>query len=394
MPPSVPASSAAEPPINLRNLGRVRILAALTEARRLSRAELTRRTGLARATVGAVVADLIRSDIVIDEGSGRAGRTGRPARTLRLNPSAANAVGVDIGRDHVRVVLCDLAGEPVWHRDLHRAAENDPPGVLARIAALVREARADTDVPTERILGIGVGIACPVDRQGTLRADGVMPDWVGVHPAENLRDRTGFDVRLVNDANAGVLAEHSYGAAMGACDVVYIRLSNGIGAGLISAGTLLLGSGGLAGELGHVTVEPHGTICRCGNRGCLETVANPAAIARRAGTTTAELVHVIRQGDPRAHRAIEHAADAVGRALAQAVTILNPELVVIGGELAAVGTALLTPLREAILRATMTSHSGTLRVVPGALDDTACARGAAALVLADAPERLAALATS
>lgn len=391
MPPSVPAPSAAEPPINLRNLGRVRILAALTEARRLSRAELTRRTGLARATVGAVTADLIRSDIVIDEGTGRAGGTGRPARTLRLNPSAANAVGVDIGRDHVRVVLCDLAGEPVWHRDLRRAAENDPAGVLTQIAALVHEARAETGVPTERILGIGVGIACPVDRQGTLRAEGVMPDWVGIHPADDLRERTGFDVRLVNDANAGVLAEHRYGAARDAGDVVYIRLSNGIGAGLISAGRLLLGSGGLAGELGHVTVEPHGAICRCGNRGCLETVANPAAIARRAGTTTAELPRLIRQGDRAAHRALEHAADAIGSALAHAVTIVNPELVVIGGELAATGTALLNPLRKAILRTTMTSHCATLHVIPGALNDTACARGAAALVLAEAPERLAAL---
>ncbi|GAB2847398.1 ROK family transcriptional regulator [Lentzea nigeriaca] len=398
MPRPVPAvRPTPDPPVNLRSLGRVRVLEALAGTRRLSRPDLMRRTGLARATVGSVIADLIRAGIVTDEDASPAEglRTGRPARTLSLNRNAAYALGVDIGRDHVRVVLCDLFGEPVWDRDLHRLVDNDSAAVLTETADLIAQARRATGVPTERILGVGMGIACPIDRHGTLLAEGIMPGWIGVRPTDELRERTGFAVRLVNDANAAVLAEHRHGVAQQCGDVVYIRLSTGIGAGVISDGRLLLGASGLAGELGHVIVEPSGAICRCGNRGCLETVASPAAIARllSAGgpASTAELIDLVRAGDRGAIRAIEDAGDAVGRALAQAVTIVNPELVVIGGELAAAGDVLVAPIRRAVQRNAMSWHTTELRVVPGALGDSAGVRGAAALVLADAPERLAVL---
>ncbi|KOV78013.1 ROK family transcriptional regulator [Nocardia sp. NRRL S-836] len=400
MPLPVPAvRPTPDPPVNLRSLGRVRVLEALTAARRLSRPELVRRTGLARATVGSVIADLIRAGVVTDEDAPRAEglRTGRPARTLSLNRHAAHAVGVDISRDHVRVVLCDLFGEPVWDRDLHRLPDNDSGEVLTTAAELIAQARRATDVPAERILGVGMGISCPIDRHGTLLAEGIMPGWIGVRPTDELRERTGFAVRLVNDANAAVLAEHRHGVAQHCGDVVYIRLSTGIGAGVISDGRMLLGAGGLAGELGHVIVEPSGAICRCGNRGCLETVASPAAIAKLLSTgtaeptSTAELIDLVRAGDRGAIRAVEDAGDAVGRALAQAVTIINPELVVIGGELAAAGDVLMAPIRRAVQRNTMSWHTSDLRVVPGALGDSASVRGAAALVLADAPERLAGL---
>lgn len=390
----------ADPPVNLRSLGRVRVLEALAEARRLSRPDLMRRTGLARATVGSVIADLIRVGVVTDEDANRADglRTGRPARTLSLNRRAAYALGVDIGRDHVRVVLCDLYGEPVWDQELHRPVDNDADDVLTETAELIGQAQRATGIPAERILGVGVGIACPIDRQGTLLAGGIMPGWVGVRPTDELRERTGFSVRLVNDANAAVLAEHRHGVAQQCDDVVYIRLSTGIGAGVISDGRLMLGAGGLAGELGHVTVEPSGAICRCGNRGCLETVASPAAIAKLLSATgsgepasTTELIDLVRNGDRGAIRAMEDAGDAVGRALAQAVTIVNPELVVIGGELAAAGDVLVAPIRRAVQRNAMSWHTSDLRVVPGALGDSAGVRGAAALVLANAPERLAVL---
>ncbi|WP_051766585.1 ROK family protein [Saccharothrix syringae] len=397
MPPTSPAD--VDVPITLRNLGRVRVLGALVRAHRLSRTDLVRRTGLARATVGSVTADLIRSGIVTDEGAIPGGNpgTGRPPRALALNPASAYAVGVDIGHDHIRVMLCDLVGAPVRDHVLPRAVDHDAAAVLTRTAELVDQVRREAGVPADRVLGVGVGIACPVDRDGALRAEGIMPGWVGVRPAEELHGRTGFPVSLVNDANAGVLAEHRYGAARESGDVVYLRLSTGIGAGLLCAGRLLLGSGGLAGELGHLSVEPHGLICRCGNRGCLETVANPTAITRLltavagAAVSTADLVDLVRAGDRGAIRAVADAGEAVGRALAQAVTMFNPELVVIGGELVATGEVLLESVRNAVRRNAMGSHTQRLRVVPGALGDSAGARGAAALVLNDAPERLAAL---
>ncbi len=199
--------------------------------------------------------------------------------------------------------------------------------------------------------------------------------------------------RIINDANAGVLAERRFGAARDCADVIYLRLAAGIGAGVVCDGRML-GQHGLAGELGHVRVEPQGLLCRCGNRGCLETVASPTAIAdllaRSWGrpVSAADLTELLRTGDRGTRRAVQDAGDAVGRALALAVTLVNPSLIVVGGDLVTAGDVLFEPLRRALDRQTMSSHAHALRIVPSALGDSACVRGAAALVLDSAPERL------
>jgi predicted NBD/HSP70 family sugar kinase len=389
--------AAPEPPIGLSDLGRVRVLRALTEKPWLSRAELVRRTGLARATVGSVIFDLMGAGLVRESAAaGATGtRTGRPPQLLSLEPEAGYALGLDIGHDHVRAVLTDVVGTSRWDRTEPLAVDGDPQRTLATAVRLIDQAIEQAAVPREKILGLGAGIACPVDRDGRrLHAEGIMPGWVGVRPVDELAARTGLSVRITNDANAGVLAERRFGAARDCDNVVYLRLSSGIGAGVVCDGRMLLGYGGLAGELGHFTVEPSGAVCRCGNRGCLETVASPTAIAelltRSWGrpVTGAQLADLLRGGDRGTLRAVEDAGDAVGRALAATVMLLNPELIVVGGDLVTAGEALFEPMRRTLARNTMGSHTEALRIVPSALGDSAGVRGAAALVLDGVPERL------
>lgn len=400
-------------PINLASLGRVRVLRALSEESALSRAELVELTGLARATVGSVIDDLIDAGLVrktteADTLGARTGRsqsavasaaatarTGRPPQLLSLEPRAAYAAGLDIGHDHVRAVLTDLVGTVLWDGSVQLDVDGDPESALSSAATLLDRAIDEVGAERERILGLGLGIACPVDKTtGALHADGIMPGWVGMRPAQELGRRTGLPVRIINDANAGVLAERRFGAARDCVNVVYLRLSSGIGAGVMCDGRMLLGHGGLAGELGHVTVEANGAVCRCGNRGCLETVASPPAVAalltRSWGRPVSpeELTELLQTGDRGTLRAIEDAGDAVGRALAFSVMLLNPELIVVGGDLASAGDALFEPMRRSLARNTMDSHAQPLRIVPGSLGDSAGVRGAAALVLATAPERL------
>jgi predicted NBD/HSP70 family sugar kinase len=390
----------AESPINLWNLGRVRVLRALTERPQLSRADLVQRTGLARATVGSVVYDLIAANLIRETAeattNGTSGaRTGRPPQLLSLNPDAAYALGLDIGHDHVRAMLTDLAGESRWDRSEPLDVDDDPERALDTAVALIDQAIAGTGVPRAALLGLGLGIACPVgERDGELYADGIMPGWIGHRPADELAQRSGLPVRMINDANAGVLAERRFGAARDCANVVYLRLSSGIGAGVVCDGRVLLGHGGLAGELGHVTVEPHGAICRCGNRGCLETVASPSAIAELlsrghgGNVGVADLPALLAEGDRGAQRAIEDAGEAVGRALVLAVMLLNPELVVVGGDLVTAGEALFEPMRRVIARNTMGSQNRDLQIVASTLGDSAGVRGAAALVLDTVPEKL------
>lgn len=388
-------------PVNMRRLGRLRVLQALADAGEVSRGDLASRTGLSRATVSAVIYDLVREGVVREQSvAARAApgsRLGRPPATMALVPSAAHVFGLDVGHDHARVILSDLVGTPLWNERVDVDADGSADDTITAATRLINRALRATRVRRAAILGLGIGIACPVDRAtGGLRADGIMPAWVDVKPAERLAERTGFRAQVINDANACVLAERRYGAAQACDDVVYLRLSSGIGAGVVSDGRMLLGHGGLAGELGHIAVDPSGRVCRCGNRGCLETIASPTAVATLLShswgrpVTNAELIELVRAGDRGAERAVEDAAEAVGRTLAMTVMTLNPRLIVIGGELAAAGDVLLDPIRRALQRNAVVGQQQQLEVTISALGDGASARGAAALVLADMPQRLSA----
>jgi predicted NBD/HSP70 family sugar kinase len=395
---TTPAGStgAAEAPINLWNLGRVRVLHALTQTSRLSRAELVQRTSLARATVGSVVYDLIGAGLVEEiTDTATSARTGRPPQLLSLKPDAAYAVGLDVGHDHVRAVLTDLVGASLWDTTEALAVDEDPERALSTAVRLIDQAMTDVGVRKDKVLGVGLGIACPVDAsRGEVHAENIMPGWVGVRPTDELTERTGLAVQIINDANAGVLAERRFGAARDCANVVYLRLASGIGAAVVCDGRVLLGRDGLAGELGHVTVDPLGAMCRCGNRGCLETVASSTAIAellsrgRPSPVRTDDLAELVRLGDRGTLRMIEDAGEAVGRALALTVMLLNPELIVVGGDLVVAGDTLFEPLRRILVRNTMCAQNRALRIVPSTLGDSAGVRGAAALVLDTVPERL------
>ncbi|MCO6003475.1 ROK family transcriptional regulator [Actinoallomurus purpureus] len=379
-------------------MGRLRVLQALFDADSTSRSELVQITGLSRATVSSLVADLLAADLVEEsEPDNQARSTGRPAQSLTMRASAAYAIGTDIGHQHIRVALCDLSGTPIWNDAVATDVDRAPDETLDLAADLIRRALRERNVGQRHVLGLGVDIAAPVRTPGgILEAHGIMPGWVGVQPGAELERRTGLPTRLANDANAGALAERKYGAGRNVDDMIYVRLSAGIGAGIISGGRHLYGSGGLAGEIGHIRSVPDGRVCRCGNRGCLETVASPVAIARLLETSwgcpvpISDLLSLVKVGDRGTIRALEDAAEDVGRVLANLVTMLNPELIVVGGDLASAGDRLFEPISRAIRRYALAPAAESVRVVGGELGDHAEVRGAAGMVLTDAPRILAA----
>jgi predicted NBD/HSP70 family sugar kinase len=396
--PRTTSATAGGGPVNLRDEGRVRVLRTLQESGHCSRTDLIGRTGLSRATVAALVADLIACGVVEERGELNDGsrRAGRPAQSLSIVASAAYAAALDIGHLHVRAALCDARGTPVWERAAAVDVDHTPTQTLDLAADLLQEALRSKNIPHERVLGLGVGIACPVDKSNDmLYAEGIMADWVGVLPAHELTERMGLTTRLVNDANAGALAERLYGAGRNCDNMIYVRLSAGIGAGIVADGRLLTGGNGLAGEIGHLQVEPTGRVCRCGNRGCLETVASPVAVADLLARSwnrpvdTDDLFRLLHAGNHGAQRAIEDAGDTIGKCIASMVTLFDPERIVLGGELAAAGETLFEPVRRSIRRHVMPPAAKTLRLVAGELGDRAAVRGAAAVVLAKAPDMLA-----
>jgi predicted NBD/HSP70 family sugar kinase len=384
--------------MNLREEARLRVLQALYDSAGTSRPELVRVTGLSRATVSSLVADMVVAGLVCEDNGladSESRSMGRPAQLLSLNRSAAYAVGADIGQAHVRVALCDLYGTPVWDQAEVKQVDRAPHETLDLAADLIERALRECGVPRERVLGLGAGIASPVRSDGALVADGIMAGWVGIRPGAELERRTGLATQLINDANAGALAEHRYGAGRDTDDMIYVRLSAGIGAGIVTAGRLLLGAGGLAGEIGHLIVAKAGAVCRCGNRGCLETVASPVAIARLLQEswgrtiTPDDLPRLLASNNTGALRVIEDAAEAIGYALAGLVTLFNPQLIVVGGDLAAVGERFAGPMCRTIARYALPSAAAQVAIVTGELGSSAEVRGAVSRVLAHAPRSLA-----
>jgi predicted NBD/HSP70 family sugar kinase len=371
----------------LRRLNRGRVVDALRRHRSASRAELVAATGLSRTTVGGVVAELLARGLVIEDGPEGATGRGRPPARLRLDPAAGAAVGIDFGHRHLRVAVADLSSRVSAERFVELDVDHHADDAMDAAVDLVGAALADANVERSRVIGAGLGLPGPIDaRSGAVGSSVILPGWAGLAPREALADRLGFAVELDNDANLGARAEAAYGAGRGLSDFVYVKIASGIGAGLHVGGRLHVGATGFAGELGHVQVTPGGAVCRCGNRGCLESVASVPALlellrpAHGDELDVAELVRLVDEGDPGARRVVEDAGRVVGRVLADLCNALDPEAIVVGGDLSAAGEPLLDGIRDSVRRYAL---SGSLRVVAGELGQRAEVLGALALVITE-----------
>ena len=243
---------------------------------------------------------------------------GRPPVLLSLNPSAGLAVGstsvtpISGSRSRTsRITSSPRRGE----LDVDHSADEGLDAATALIDSVLEEA----DVDRERVLGVGMGLPGPIDRStGTVGSSSILPGWVGVDAAAEMERRIRLPVYVENDANLGALAEFVWGAGTGYSDVVYIKLSSGVGAGLVLGGRLHEGAGGTAGEIGHMPAQTGTEICRCGSRGCLETVASARAIAeqlsasRGESVSTQKLLELTANRDPAASRLIAEAGREIG----------------------------------------------------------------------------------
>ncbi len=379
---------------SLRRLNRLRVIRALRDEGQISRADIARRTGLSRSTVSSLVADLQADGLVVERpepGSAHGAQGGRPPILLSFDASAGAAVGIDFGHSHLRVAVSDLASTILSERREPLDTDHDAQQGLELAADMVADALADAGVPRNAVIGAGMGLPGPIEQgAGTVGSSAILPGWIGMTAGIEMRRRLDIPVMVDNDANLGALAEAAFGAGRDAGDLVYLKVSSGIGAGLILNGRLYRGSAGLAGELGHVLVDPDGIVCRCGNRGCLETVAATGALVdllRRShgeDLTVEGMLDAARSGDLGCRRVIHDAGRALGQVVATLLNVLNPELLVVGGDLAGAGDLLLDGVRESVGRAALPEAARRAEVVVGVLGDRAQVLGALALVVSEA----------
>jgi glucokinase-like ROK family protein len=377
---------------SLRELNRGRVIDALRGRGTASRAEIARATGLSRSTVSSIVSDLIDSGLLAEQaeatGVAHGEGGGRPPVLLSLNPSAGLAVGVDFGHTHLRVAVSDLSHEVLAEAGSELDVDHSAEEGLNAAAELVDQVLTEAKAERNGVIGVGMGLPGPINRAtGAVGSSSILPGWVGVNAAAEMEHRLGLPVRVENDANLGALAEFVWGSGRGHSDVVYIKLSSGVGAGLLFGGRLHHGAGGTAGEIGHTPAQNGTAICRCGSRGCLETVASARAIAEQVSVSrgepvsSRELLELIANDDPATGRLIAEAGREIGVAVARLCNLVNPNCVIIGGDLSAAGELITEPVLESIRRYAIASAADEVAVVAGVLGERAELLGALALVL-------------
>jgi predicted NBD/HSP70 family sugar kinase len=349
----------------------------------MSRADLVRGTGLSRTTVSSLVGDLIAAGHVVEteRGTPHKGGSGRPPLLVALATPRGGVAGVDIGHGHVRVAVADRRGIVLAEQTETVNVDEDGRAALDRAARMVRS------LVTGDLDAVGMCVPAPLDRRSARVRTGILPGWLEISPGEELHRRLGVPVYADNDANLGALAEHGHGAARGMSDVVYVKIASGLGAGIVLGGRLHRGATGIAGELGHVQVGEDGQVCRCGNRGCLETMVSAPRLlallqpAYDEELTVERVLTLEAEGDAGVRRVLSDAGRVVGRALADLCNSLNPELIVVGGSLGP-ATSLLEAIRGSVDRYAQPDTAAAVRVVSGSLGDRAEVQGAVSLAIA------------
>lgn len=359
-----------------------RVLTALRIHGALSRAELGQHTGLSRATLYDIVRHLISTGAVVEQGAtvGDRKSRGRPATTIALNPASGLALGLDFGHRRVHVAVANVAHEIVADGS-RRYPERTSWTHRVRLGLeLVDQLAAEQGISLAGLDGVGAGVVGPVAgasagprEQRRNRIELVRDELAG---------RFGVPVQVDNNTRLAALAESIWGSGAASSNVLYLRLSYGVGGGLVIDGHLHFGAAGAAGELGHVSVEPDGVPCTCGGRGCLERyVALPTVLEQAGAADLDDLGERLRRGSERATEAVRLAGERIGRVLAAACNVVNPECVILGGELAELGEPLSASVRTALRAHAHRQVRQRLRLDSARLGDDGAARGGVALVL-------------
>ncbi len=366
----------------LREANSARLLGAVRRFGGITQVELVEATGLSPATVSTIVKQLLVAGIVETRSTTRSGRR---AQMVTLAHKSGLLVGAHIGARALRLAIADSRFELLAERTLPLPSDHRLDTTLDRTALLAMELVDGLGSTTSEILGVGIGLPAPVDPEtGMILDKGIMRGWADVPIAEVVGSRIKSPVAVDNEANLSALGEARFGAARGFSDVLYVWASYGTGAGLIIGGEVHRGPRGTAGEIGHTLVDPQGPICKCGSRGCLDTLVGAQALIdslriSRGPLSLSDLLDLASSGDPGCRQVVADAGATIGVAVANLAVAFNPEIVVVGGELAQTDSILLDPIRAAVNRRVLISREDPLEVRRGELDSLAPVQGALAM---------------
>lgn len=337
------------------------VLQSLYDEPQISRADLSRRTGLTRVTISDLVAQLIADELIAETGTTTGARPGKPATMLSVRDDSRDIIALDLSAPQTITGGVYSPRGQARHRAQRDLGTATGEAAYAAVLDLAQELIATATRP---ILGIGVGSPGTVDRRGTVIAAPNLA-WHGLPLQQRLIEALDLPVHVENDANAAVLAEQAY--AEGPANLIRIQISRGVGAGLLIAGSVVIGTSAAAGEIGHVVIDHGGAPCPCGKNGCLETWLSVPSLRHRM--LTDEPTEVLAEAGRR-----------LGMALSPVVGMLDLNDIVVGGPAELIDGHLLANAQQVVTERTRSDFRGEVRLRLSSLGDDAVLLGAVALV--------------
>jgi predicted NBD/HSP70 family sugar kinase len=375
------------------------ILRLIWREHKISRAEISRQLDLSRSTVTEIIKDLLPTGLVAEVGSGESSG-GRKPIMLQFQDDAKVILGIDIGATHVSVAMTNLRGKLLLWKEKDYPVRENPEGTHNLIDELCNECFSTLRQGSKMLLSIGVSVPSPVDPiRPEYLSETIIPAWHGKSGLERLREKYHVPVYLDNDANLGALAEHWWGAGKNVNDLIFIKISSGVGAGYIFGGKLYRGSKGIAGEMSHMPIDPNGRLCGCGLRGCLATVISAWALKERIETLSnlypgspllngrpsiLDIENAALDNDPLAIQIVSEATTFLTNAITSLVNLLNPDMIIIGGSLSRLGELVVNPIQKKIDASALVSNVSKTKLVTSTLGSKGIAIGAATLAIEQA----------
>lgn len=369
------------------------------EARSVSRGRLTEGIDSSRSKVSVEVGRLIELGLLAEDGLAESDG-GRRSTLLGIPRSAGLIAAIDLGATSIDVALTTLGSEIVAHRGETADIKDGPKPVLKRAKGLLCELLEEQMAEPKDVLAIGIGVPGPVEQAaGVLRSPPIMPGWDRFPIKSVFAGEYAAPVFVDNDVNVMALGEHWGGVGRGVNNLLFIKVGTGIGSGIIADGHIYRGTQGCAGDIGHISVDPNGPACTCGNLGCLEAMAAAPAIVLKAerkaregrspalakiledrGELTAKDVgEVAGLGDYEALSIIRDSGRLLGQVLATLVSVLNPSLIVIGGGVSQIGHSFLAEVRSTVYQRSLPLATRNLPIVLNEIEGTSGIIGASVL---------------
>lgn len=383
-------------PSSVRERNLSQVLKLIHERGSISRASMVREIGLSATAISSIVAELLDSGYISEGGAGKSSGGRRPI-LVEFNPDHRWVVGIDLGASHISTILSNLSGEVKAKKYKKFNVANDPKGALEVVHSQISGSLSENKKNLRGILGIGLAIPAPLEGEKLdTFSPVILPRWKDIKVAAILERAFGIPVYMDNDANAGALAEKWWGRGRGVTNMVYIKLGTGVGSGLIIQDDIFRGSGGTAGEIGHTTIDINGHQCRCGNFGCMESFVGIPAILEKTAERISKnssssldpdhididsITRAALEQDPIACEIVREAGRDLGIAIANSINLINPELIVLGGELVEAGDVFMEAVCASAFSRSISKAVNEVTITSSTFYEDVVSVGAATLVM-------------